>query len=656
MNQYQKVFSPLKFGNVTVKNRIECGPAVPILATPDGYVTRELIEWSKALARGGAGIVTIGDSAIDFEYARDHEGQLNIGTDHVIPGLSTLVEVIHRYGAKASIELTHGGRNVRPQLINGKNPIGPSAIPSKQPVGMFTGKRIDVQEMDQSLIDQVIENYSNACYRCMVAGFEMVTLHGAHGHLLAQFVSPYTNKRNDSYGGNLESRAKFPLEVLSAIRRKVGNKLALEYRISGDELIPEGMHLEDTIEFIKMIEDKVDLIHVSAGIIGDSRTDIQLGGRTNYLPPMYNVERAEKIKKAVKVPVAVVGAIKDLDMAEKILEEGKADICVMVTSIVADPEIVNKTQRGEVEDIRPCIRCMACTNKTAKFLPCRCTVNPVTGREAEFGSLKPAEKKKKVLIIGGGPAGMEAAQIASSRGHNVTLYEKDSRLGGTLHIASELPFKADMKKYMYWLIRETDKYPVQVKLSTEVTPEIVKAERPDVVIIAVGAIPFIPNIPGAKKPLVVSVNDVDAGKVPVGNKVVVAGAGLTGCESALNQAQHGKQVTLVDMLSEAEIASELPFLNRSVLMYLLRSSGVKIVSEVKIEEITDKGIWVISKQWQRQEILADTVVFALGVKPRLNIVEQLSGLARETYIIGDCIKPRNLMGAIHDAFNVAAEI
>ena len=658
MDKYQNVFSPLRIGNVEIKNRIEFAPAVPILASPDGYVTRELIEWEKSLARGGAGIVTIGDSAIDFDYARTHEGQLNLGTDSVIPGLRTLVEAIHRYGAKASIQLNHGGRLVAPRLLNGKEPIAPSSIPSRAEE-MFPGeegrRKVHVREMNQDMIDQGINNFASACYRGMMAGFEMVMLHGGHGHLLAQFVSPYTNRRTDGYSGSLENRAKFPIEVLTAIRRKVGNKLALEYRISATEFVPEGMHEEETIEFIKMIQDKIDLIHVSVGLLTEPEHNPHMTPPT-YFPHACNVHYAEKIKKAVRIPVATVGSISDLQMADKIIGEGKADIVAMAHAIIADPQIVNKTQRGELEEIRPCVRCTSCNDRTAHFFPIRCAINPVIGREVEFGYIRPAEEKKKVIIVGGGPAGMEAAQVASSRGHQVTLYEKEEKLGGVLILAAGLPFKADMKRYLDWLIKTTERHPVEVKLSTEATADTIKAEKPDVLIVAVGAAHQTPDILGATKPIAVWAGDVVMGSAKVGERVVVTGAGMTGCETALHLAQQGKKVTLIDMLGQSEIAQDVPIISRIALMGLLHKHGVEIKTEVKLEEVTDQGVLVIDKQWRRYEIAADTVVFAMGVKARSETVKALQGLAREVYVIGDCANPRNLMAAIHDAFNVAAEI
>jgi 2,4-dienoyl-CoA reductase-like NADH-dependent reductase (Old Yellow Enzyme family)/thioredoxin reductase len=653
MGKFDHVLSPFKIGNVQLKNRIELAPACYMLATHDGYVTREMVAYYQNLARGGAGIITIGESPIDFEYASGHEFQLNLNDHKVINGLSVLVENVHRYGAKLSIEMTHCGRYV----LNNKQTIGPSNIPADMEVlkARREGRKVrQVIEMTQDMIDTVIEHYATAASNCLRAGFEMVMIHAAHGHLIPQFLSPMTNKRTDRYGGSLENRARFAVEVLDAIRAKVGNKLAIEWRISANELVPDGLTEDDTIEFVKLIEDKIDLLHVSAGLLSESRIIPHMIQPT-YFPHCYNVHRAEYLKKALNVPIATVGSVHDMYEAEEIVATGKADIVAMARAILVDPEIVNKAARGQEDDIRPCLRCHTCNKLTAAFYPIRCAVNPVLGRELTYVPLPKAEAKKKVVVVGGGPGGMQAALTASQRGHDVVLFEKNDQLGGNLLLAAGLKIKADMREYLAWLIRQTEKAEgVTLKLGTEATAEIVKAEKPDAVIVAAGSEPLIPRIPGIDGKNVVWVGDVDAGRAKVGQNVVIAGGGATGAEAALQLAKDGHAVTMIDLLDFGTLTPEYP----RGLLYLLEDLKVDMRFGVKLEEITDTGAVVLDSKWRRTELAADTVVLSFGFVPRTaaETFKALESPDTQVYVIGDCLKPQTIKEAVHGGFNTAAEI
>jgi 2,4-dienoyl-CoA reductase-like NADH-dependent reductase (Old Yellow Enzyme family)/thioredoxin reductase len=651
MSSFEHVLSPFTFGNVTVKNRIELAPACYMLTTADGYATREMIAYYQNLARGGAGIITIGESPIDFEYAKGHEFQLNLGDDKVINGLSRLVEAVHRYGAKLSIELHHPGRYV----LNGRPTIGASPIPARMEeiVAARDGRPIRVPtEMTQEMIDRVIEHFADAAHRCLRAGFEMVMVHAAHNHLIGQFLSPYTNKRTDSYGGRFENRAKFAIQVLTAIRNKVGSKLALEYRISADEMVEGGMGPEETIRFVKLIEDKIDLLHVSAGVLADPKIIPHMIQPT-YWPHEYNVHYAADFKKVLKVPIVTVGSITTMEEADRIIADGRADMVAMARAILADPEIVNKARQGRADDIRPCLRCHTCNKLTAAFYPIRCAVNPVLGRESDYVPLPPAPVKKKVVIVGGGPAGIQAALTASQRGHEVVLFEKTGQLGGNVVLGAGLEIKGDMKRYLLWLGRQAMKAPgVTVKLNTEGTPENVLAESPDAIVVAVGSDPIIPPIPGVDKPHVVWAGDVHVGKATVGNRVVVAGGGSTGAETAVQGAKDGKSAVLVEMLPQGTVVAGWP----RGLIDMVEKHGVKFLTETKVEEITDTGIVVIDKAWKRYEIAADTVVLSFGFKPRTGIVDSFRALDVEVYPVGDCVKPLAIKEAVHGGFNVAVEL
>ena len=375
-----------------------------------------------------------------------------------------------------------------------------------------------------------------------------------------------------------------------------------------------------------------------------------------YFLHAYNVHRAEQIKKNVGVPVTCVGSIIDLAMADQIIADGKADMVAMGRPHVADPDIVNKTFRGEAADVRPCLRCNVCGERPKDFFPVRCAVNPVIGRELEYRYIPLANRKKNIIIVGGGPAGMEAAMIASSRGHEVTLYEKQNELGGALRMASALPFKTDMKRFLEWMIRQTHQSSADVKLGTEAIVTSIQDEKPDVLIIAIGAEPHIPNIPGIHESHVIWAGDVYMGKVPTGKTVIVAGAGLTGCETALYLAQLGKDIMIIDLINESDIAKDTTLVSKMTLLEMLQEHGVVFRTEVNLAEITDKGVIVEVGDGDRMDIPADNVILSLGVRPRLEAVQAFQGLAREVYVVGDCSRPCNLMSAIHDAFTVAVEI
>jgi 2,4-dienoyl-CoA reductase-like NADH-dependent reductase (Old Yellow Enzyme family)/NADPH-dependent 2,4-dienoyl-CoA reductase/sulfur reductase-like enzyme len=626
---FKHIFTPIKIGKMTIKNRIEAAPCVPFLAGIDGDATRELIEWERALARGGAGIVTIGDSPIIYETAARVGHILNLGTDRTISALNRLAEAIQRYGAKASIELTY---------FDPSQPYSPNTLTAKE-------------------IQSIIDSYAQAAFRCLNGGMDMIMIHGAHGHLISQFLSPRKNKRKDAYGGGFKDRARFATEVLEAIRDRVGDRLAIEYRISAAELVPGGLTVDEQLEFVKSIQDKIDLIHLSVGHAFEKGAG-HLMIQPTYVPRGVNVHYAERFKKELKIPVTALGSI-DVFMAEKIIAENRVDMVAMNRALIADHDCINKAKAGMEDTVRPCVRCNTCISRTHRFfLPVRCAVNPLAGREAEFLNPPSPARKKKVVVIGGGPAGMEAARTAAGRGHQVVLFEKEDRLGGTLKMAAAPPFKADMKQYLDWAIKMTMQSPnIKLKLSTEATIKGIKAEKPDVIVIAAGAVPVIPRIPGIDGKNVVLAGDVDTGTAETGNKVVVAGAGLTGSETALYLARQGKEVTLIDMLSLEQIDANAPYTETGMLRDMLAEHKINIMTEVKLEAVTARGAVITDKNGKKREIPYDSVVLALGVKPRAGVVAKLRDLAPGVKIIGDCAGERgNLCSATSEGFFAAIEL
>jgi 2,4-dienoyl-CoA reductase-like NADH-dependent reductase (Old Yellow Enzyme family)/thioredoxin reductase len=627
VSRFTHIFKPIKIGRITIKNRIEFPPVGPHLGTSDGYVSRELIEWGRQFAKGGAGIVTIGDSSIVAPTTAVHPSYaIHVGTEKSINPLNRFSEMIQRYGAKASIQLNYHNR----------------CAPT---------------DMKPEEIDLIIESFAKAAYRCLQAGMDMIMVHGAHGHMLSQFLSLKTNSRTDAYGGTFQNRARLPIAVLEAIRDRIGDKLPIEYRISGDELVPGGPTVSEQLEFAKLIQDKIDLIHVSVGNLYVPET-MPMMNQPTYCPRGLNLKYAEWFKKELKIPVVTVGSY-NLEMAERIIGENKADLVAMGRTLIADPDCVNKAKAGHGDRIRPCIRCNNCINRSHYlFLPTRCAVNPIIGREAEFINLASPVKRKKVVIVGGGPAGMEAARRAAERGHEVVLFEKEDHLGGTLTMASAASFKEDMRRYLDWAIHTTLETPgLTIKLSTEATPGRIKAEKPDTLIIAVGSMPLIPQIPGIGGENVVWAGKAASGEVPIGARVVVVGAGLTGSETALSLAQQGKKVTLIDRLPLEEIDAGISAINILTLRKMLIELDVVTKPEMKLKAITASGAVVTDKNLIQIELPCDTVVLSLGVEPRTEIVKLLGNLVPETYVVGDCNSHRSsLLKAVSEGFFAAMEI
>lgn len=624
-NHYSHIFTPITIKGVEFKNRVESAPTLPFMATPDGMATPAFVEYYRTFARGGAAIVTVGESAVCGSSFNSFRAQLNLSKDEVITGLDVVHEGITRYNTVASIELNHDGHG------------------------------LPIKEVTEDRILADIQDYAEAAYRCRRAGFNMILVHGGHGHYPAQFLSPLTNTRHDRWGGKLENRARFPLAVLDAIRQKCGSDLIIEYRISVDEKVPGGISIDEVLEFLTMIEDKIDIVHVSAGMMKVIWHVIQ----PQYLPHMPNVHCAEMVKRKIKLPVTLVGSIMNMENGEKILSEGVADFIAMARPLLADPEMIKKTVNGKQDEIRPCVRCNMCCSRGLS-LQTRCTVNPITGLATEFpteDSIMQAKTRKKVLIAGGGPAGMEAALTAVKRGHEVVLYEMTDRLGGMLNNAVVFPFKEDLKNFLRWQIASIARSGINVVYNTGVTADVIQKEKPDFLVIAVGAAPFLPSLANKSGPNVYWAGDINITNIEAGKNVMVVGAGLLGIETALFFSQQSKNVTVIEMMGAEGVLKDASLINRDYLLARLSELKVPIVTGKKMETITETGIRVVDVGEGHEEYPADTVILAMGMMSRKDKVNELRKLLPQTdvAVIGDCYQPRNLFHAIHDGFNMLVD-
>lgn len=649
MNRFPQALSPLKLGDITLKNRMQFLPQVCCLSNADGEVNSEITAFIGWQAKTGVGLITIGDTQIDHERCDCFYGEMNVTHDRYLPGMFRVVDEAHKYGAKISIELAHSGRGAKQSMIT-----KPAYAPSDLPLGLPCAEKVVV--MGESEMSEVVGKFVDCALRCKTAGFDMIMLHSAHQNLMGQFLSNISNKRTDEYGGSLENRMRFPLRVIKALREALGPGFPIEMRVSSAEEMKGGYTIEDTIAYLKEAQKYISMVQVSRGSV--FHPDAVRFCMPDYLQPArLNVEEAAKIKAAIDIPVSTAGNISSMEEAEDIIAAGKADVVGMARAYIADSELIVKSVRGESSKVRPCLRCHDGCGLSWWGYPVRCTVNPAFGQPVRYGYIPPAFHKKKVMVVGGGPAGMTAAQTASKRGHNVVLYEKENRLGGLLLDAGAISIKKDVARYTDWIVRETMECGASVELGKEADRDIIEREAPDVLIIATGSRYANPAIKGSDLKNVAPVTDVDHKRVIVGQNVVVCGGGAAGCESALELAMNGKDVTVVDMLPEDQFAVKLHPLPFGSLMRSLGELGVKKIGGCTIQEFTEKGVLARDAQGKEKFIPADTIVLAMGMKPNDELNSLVyEGVVKEVYICGDCEHIDNIRAANASAFNIAIQI
>lgn len=642
--RYPYLSSPIKIGSLTLRNRIASAPTSLATLGPGGHPSLENIAYYELRAKGGACIVTMGD-VIVHETGLAHPEAVLLTDPNILPALVPLAEAIRRHGAVASIEIDHGGGKANPMFTSDHISHGPSRIQS--------AAGYEVEPMSVDFIHEIADAYGKGAAVAKLAGFQMVTLHAGHGWLIHQFLSPLTNHREDEYGGSFENRCRFMLEVIQRIRAHCGADFPIEVRMSGTELADAqgGYTLADGVEIAKVLDGKVDLIHVSAG--GGHPSGGTVMHPSMFLPHGCNVYLAAEIKKHVKTPVATVGSLSEPEKMEEIIASGQADVVCLARALIADPYLPKKVVEGRAEDIRPCQRCYNCQGGMFVTRNMRCTVNPVIGNELRSQIPVPLTRPRKVLVAGGGPAGMVAALTAAQQGHQVMLCEADSALGGAIRYGKHVPFKKYLDDYLKYLIRQVSKSSIEVRLNTMVTPELAEALDPDVIIAAVGAKPIVPKLPGMELPHVMLGKDAHRRTDEMGQHVVIVGGGLVGTELAIQLADLGKHPVVVEQRSDYAVDSNPQHKNA---IHWQKESLIDFRLNTTVTEITAHSVEAVNALGAHVTIPADTVVVAVGYRSDEQQVEALRFAAPEFHWIGDCYCPGKVTDAVRSGYYTALDL
>ena len=643
---YPHLASPITINGLTFKNRILGAPMSNPELDPDCHMRKEDVAFHENRARGGMASVAIGLGIVDPD-GRTHTKEVKLYDVMSLPSLKEVTNAIHRHNCRAVMELAHGGKYA------GARSHGDNTIPKVYgPNDEINPEGLQVTHMTDEDIERIAGLFGQAAALCKEAGFDMILIHGGHGWLLAQFMSPSMNHRTDKWGGSLENRMRFPLLVVEKVRAAVGPSFPIEYRMSGAELIEEGYGLDEGIEMAKMLDGKVDIIHVSAGVHEDPSVFV-LTHPSMFVEHGCNVYLAAEIKKHVKTPVATLGGLNDPAMMEEIIASGKADIVELARQSICDPYFPEKAFSGNADDITRCCRCFTCFYNSLTNRTFCCAFNPVVGHELESFSGAPATTPKKVVVVGGGPGGMEAAITAAQRGHAVSLYEKNSRLGGQLLSEQYIPFKQDMYNFVKVLEGRLAKAGVDVHLNAALTPEQAAGLNADVVIVATGAQPIVPPIPGVDGPNVATLEALHQPVPALGQRVVILGGGLVGSECAIYLDGLGKDVTVVEM--KDDWAADAYFMHKNAMKVYMESSKIQIHTNTTAKAITEKGLLCQTPEGEKL-FEADTILLAAGMKSDRRAVDDFYNTAPRVFQVGDCIRAGRVVDAVSLGYYRALDI
>ena len=640
---YPNLASPITINGLTFKNRIFGAPMSNPELDPDCHMREEDIAFHANRGKGGLASVCIGLGIVEA-VGRSHTKEIILYDDMSLPSLKRMANEFHKHNCMATMELAHGGKfgAARSHLGADYSLIGPN--------DEINAQGVQVKAMTDEQIEATAQAFGDAAKLVKEAGFDMVFIHGGHGWLLGQFASPYFNKRTDKWGGSLENRMRFSLLVIDKVREAVGPDFPIEFRMSGSECIPGGYDIDEAVEMAKMIDGKVDIIHVSAGIHENNDVFV-ITHPSMFIEHGCNVKYAAEIKKHVKTPVATLGGLNDVDMMEDIIASGKADIIEVARQSLCDPYFPEKAFSGNKEDITQCCRCYTCFFNYLSNRTYCCAFNPVIGDELENKYGFPQTTPKKVIVVGGGPGGMEAAITAAQRGHDVTLYEKRNRLGGQIAHEQFIPFKKDMYHFVEVLAKRCEKEGVKVCLNTNITPEEVANMNADVVISAVGAKPIVPNIPGIEK--AVGLNVLESETPDVGQKVVILGGGSVGSEIGIYLDMLGKDVTILEM--KDTWAQDAYWMHRVAMDQHVRDSKMDIKTNTKAIEIKDNGVVCQSAEGEIF-VEADTVILAAGMKANREVANEFLNTAPRVFEVGDEIKVGRVVDAVKVGYYRALDI
>lgn len=637
--QFENLLSPCEIGSLTIKNRIAMPPMQTSYADTEGFITDPQIDYYVERAKGGVGLIVFEHTGV-LEQGKASPNMTLLSSDEHILGFRKLIDAVHKEGVKLAVQLNHAGRQTSSK-ITGMPIVAPSPVPC--PI-----RKEVPRELSTDQIHRIIGSFTEAALRAKKAGADAIEIHMAHGYLIAEFLSPFSNKRSDEYGGDILGRTKLAVEVLTATREKVGPDFPIICRLSGDEYVEGGLILDDTKKIAKVLESMgADALDISAA----------LGGRPMNQPTYYAdegalVHLAAGIKSVVGVPVITVGRIRNLFLAETIVRERRADVVSMGRALIADPHLPRKTFENKVEDIVWCISCNRCL-QSLDTGPLSCTVNPEAGRETEF-RLTPASEPKKIVIIGGGPAGMKTAQIAALRGHDVTLYERSDRLGGNMTLAAIPPKKDILLEPVTYLEGQLRKLPVNLRMRERFSIEMVEEIGPDAVIVATGSRPYFPNIKGIEESRVLTYAEVLAEQRDVGSNVAIVGGGGIGAELADYLSGNGRNVTLVEMKNG--IALDLPDHLQYHLNSRLIKKDVEILVSTKVVEFRSGALIVEDGRGKRILKEFDSIIIALGAVPDDEIARDLERKNIEFHTIGDARDPREAREALFEGQAIASRI